>query len=236
MKDLDRRGGLQDHPGQRHPDAPARPRHATSTRAGAVRLGESANDARGAVRPAARRRPHPEPRADAGPALRHPAPGPPRGRGGQGGAGRARATPGARRRRPSPGRTASASGATFLRNNLNKRSVAIDLQSEPAGPNSSSTSCATRRRRRREPRPGQGRAGSGSTTTSLVAGPTPPGLPVDLRLRQRRHAPPTTGWPAYASVAEAMSGIYEYSRLPHQPPVAQPDGRPGRHRAPGCSP
>jgi crotonobetainyl-CoA:carnitine CoA-transferase CaiB-like acyl-CoA transferase len=35
---------------------------------------------------------------------------------------------------------------------------------------------------------------------------------------------PYEKWPAYASVAEAMSGIYEYSRRPHQPPVIAPVG------------
>ena len=35
---------------------------------------------------------------------------------------------------------------------------------------------------------------------------------------------PYEKWPAYASVAEAMSGIYEYSRRPHQPPIINPVG------------
>jgi crotonobetainyl-CoA:carnitine CoA-transferase CaiB-like acyl-CoA transferase len=35
---------------------------------------------------------------------------------------------------------------------------------------------------------------------------------------------PYATWPAYAGVAEAMSGIYEYARRPGQPPVINPVG------------
>ena len=35
---------------------------------------------------------------------------------------------------------------------------------------------------------------------------------------------PYASWPAYASVAEAMSGIYEFKREPGQPPVVSPVG------------
>ncbi len=33
---------------------------------------------------------------------------------------------------------------------------------------------------------------------------------------------PYANWPAYAGVVEAMSGTYEYARLPHEPPVIGP--------------
>jgi formyl-CoA transferase len=37
-------------------------------------------------------------------------------------------------------------------------------------------------------------------------------------------ATPYDGWPAYAAVAEAMSGIYDYKREPDRPPVVSPVG------------
>src|SRR5205085_4526368 len=64
--------------------------------------------------------------------------------------------------------------------------------------------------------------------------------PAGPRVRRRRRGPPAgdlrlglgfgTGaspyaqWPAYASIVEAMSGIYEYMRQPDQPPRANPVG------------
>ena len=80
---------------------------------------------------AAHRRAHPRPRADAGAALRHAAPGAPRRRGGQGRSRPAPVTSGdglARADRP----RGRAVGATFLRNNLSKRSIVVDLK-QPAG-------------------------------------------------------------------------------------------------------
>ena len=38
---------------------------------------------------------------------------------------------------------------------------------------------------------------------------------------------PYANWPAYAGVAEAMSGMYEYSRRPHEDPVINPLGGTG---------
>jgi len=112
-------------------------------------------------------------------------------------------------------------GATFLRNNMNKRSIAVDLHSavgrdvvldlvghvdvvaENLGP-------------------GKARR-LGLDHASLE--PDHPGL-VYLSISGfgSDGASPYEGWPAYASVAEAMSGIYEYSRLPHQPPILSPTG------------
>ena len=42
-------------------------------------------------------------------------------------------------------------------------------------------------------------------------------------------------WPAYASVVEAMSGIYEYKSGPDRPPDHHPGRRPGRHQLGACS-
>jgi len=112
-------------------------------------------------------------------------------------------------------------GATFLRNNLNKRSVAIDLQSDR----------------------GRQLVLELCDSVDVVAENLGPGKARRLGLdydsvREDRdrliylsvsgfgsdgHSP-YDRWPAYASVAEAMSGIYEYARLPHQPPVLSPTG------------
>ena len=112
-------------------------------------------------------------------------------------------------------------GATFLRNNLNKRSVAIDikqargrelvLQMAPhfdvVAENFRSGVMA--------------RLGLGYDDIAKVAprciylSVSGFGVTVDSPYRQ---------WPAYAPVAEAMSGIYEMKRVPGKPPTPVPLG------------
>jgi formyl-CoA transferase len=118
-------------------------------------------------------------------------------------------------------------GATFLRNNLGKRSVGIDLKAD----------------RGRELvlelvphfdvvaenfKPGTlTRLGLGYDDVAAVH----PGV-VYLSVSGFGHAyegaaSPYSSWPAYAAVAEAMSGIYEYKRIergPDEPPVVVPVG------------
>ncbi|MBP7928337.1 MAG: CoA transferase [Acidimicrobiia bacterium] len=112
-------------------------------------------------------------------------------------------------------------GATFLRNNLNKRSVGIDLK-DPRG-------VALVRRL----------AGS----ADVVAENFRPGVLTRLGLSLdslRDHDPalitcsvsgfgsdpasPYRDWAAYASIVEAMSGIYMFSKRPDEPPRANPVG------------
>ena len=112
-------------------------------------------------------------------------------------------------------------GATFLRNNLGKQSVAIDFQSDR----------------------GRQLVLDLSATADVVCENLGPGkakrLGLDYETMSADHPEliylsisgfgndglsPYEKWPAYASVAEAMSGIYEYSRRPHQPPVIAPVG------------
>jgi crotonobetainyl-CoA:carnitine CoA-transferase CaiB-like acyl-CoA transferase len=112
-------------------------------------------------------------------------------------------------------------GATFLRNNLGKRSIGIDLKSE-AGRDLFL---------RMVPR------------FDVVAENFKPGTMDRLRLGYDDIAAvhpaavylsisgfgnltesPYDSWPAYAPIVEAMSGIYEYKREPGRPPVVAPAG------------
>jgi crotonobetainyl-CoA:carnitine CoA-transferase CaiB-like acyl-CoA transferase len=113
-------------------------------------------------------------------------------------------------------------GATFLRYGLGKRSITIDLKTargrdlvldlaasfdvvaENLGPG-------------RADRLGVGYAAVSARNPRLVY-LSVSGFGHDI------DGSPYATWPAYASVAEAMSGSYEYARRPHQPPVINPMG------------
>ncbi|MEY2421254.1 MAG: hypothetical protein QOI95_1321 [Acidimicrobiaceae bacterium] len=111
-------------------------------------------------------------------------------------------------------------GATFLRNNLNKRSIAIDLKSE-AG-----------RDLFLELAPGfdvvaenfkagtMDRLGLGYDTLSALH---PRVIYVSVS-GFGAGSSPYSSWPAYASIVEAMSGIYEFLNPPGEPPRANPVG------------
>lgn len=112
-------------------------------------------------------------------------------------------------------------GATFLRNNLSKRSVGLDLKSEA------------------------GRelfldlAGRFDVVAENFKAGTMDRLGLGYDDVHRRHpaviyvsvsgfghdeASPYTSWPAYASVVEAMSGVYDWSRRPGEAPRPNPVG------------
>ena len=117
-------------------------------------------------------------------------------------------------------------GATFLRNNLSKRSVVIDLK-QPAG-----RDLVLRLAPRFDVVAENFRAGAAERlglatttwppcTTAVVylsisgfGRPVPAGTP----------ASPYDGWPALASIVEAMSGAYEFKRPEGQPPIGSPMG------------
>ena len=113
-------------------------------------------------------------------------------------------------------------GATYLRNNLGKRSVGIDLKT-PRGASCSwpwcraSTSIAENFKAGTMDRLGLG--------YEVIAAAQPTlDLRVDLGVRQhRRHARTATGPRTHRS-SEAMSGIYEYKSGPDRPPVTIPVG------------
>ena len=117
-------------------------------------------------------------------------------------------------------------GATFLRNNLSKRSVVIDLK-QPAG-----RELVLRMAPHFDVVAENFRAGAaerlglayddvvsvhGTVVYVSISGfgrPTPAGSP----------ASPYDGWPALASIVEAMSGAYEFKRPEGQPPIGSPMG------------
>jgi crotonobetainyl-CoA:carnitine CoA-transferase CaiB-like acyl-CoA transferase len=112
-------------------------------------------------------------------------------------------------------------GATFLRNNLSKRSVGLDLKT------------------------GAGRelflelAGRFDVVAENFKAGTMDRLGLGYDEIHRRHprviyvsvsgfghdeASPYTSWPAYASVVEAMSGVYDWARRPGEAPRPNPVG------------
>lgn len=117
-------------------------------------------------------------------------------------------------------------GATFLRNNLNKRSITVDLK-QPKG-REIVLELAKRFDVFAENFKGGAltKMGLGYADVSAVA-PAVVYLSVSgfgNAARPGEPRSPYDGWPAYAAIAEAMSGMYEWKRMPDQPPVASPLG------------
>jgi crotonobetainyl-CoA:carnitine CoA-transferase CaiB-like acyl-CoA transferase len=112
-------------------------------------------------------------------------------------------------------------GATYLRNNLNKRSLGIDLKS-PEGRElfvalagrfdvvAENFKAGT-----------MDRMGLGYEAISAVH---PRVVYVSISGFGNASDTPYRDWPAYASIVEAMSGIYEYKSGPDRPPVTIPVG------------
>ncbi|HZQ84175.1 MAG TPA: CoA transferase [Acidimicrobiales bacterium] len=115
----------------------------------------------------------------------------------------------------------SSVGATFLRNNLDKRSVAIDLRSD-AGKDLF---------RRLVPKfdvvaenfkaGAMDRLGLGYDALAKLH---PPLIYVSVSGFGNRGDSPYRDWPAYSAIVEAMSGIYEFTRRPGMAPRANPVG------------
>src|SRR5579862_10193 len=111
-------------------------------------------------------------------------------------------------------------GATYLRNNLNKRSVGIDLKLAEGRelflalvPKFDVVA--------ENFKPGtMNRMGLGY---DVVAAHNPRAIYVSISGFGNTVETPYRDWPAYASIVEAMSGIYDY-RHPGEPPVTIPVG------------
>jgi len=116
--------------------------------------------------------------------------------------------------------TGARCGATFLRNNLDKRSVGINLK-DPRGRElflslvphfdivAENFKAGT-----------MDRLGLGYDEIAKVHPAA-----IYLSISGFGNSPsPYSGWPAYAPVAEAMSGLYEYKREPGKPPMVGPAG------------
>lgn len=112
-------------------------------------------------------------------------------------------------------------GATFLRNNLNKRSVCINLKT-PAGRDLVLRLAKSFDVVAENGRPGSmARLGLGysdirtANSSCIYASVSGFGNSVDTPYRD---------WPAFAPVVEAMSGLYETKRVDDQPPQPAPAG------------
>lgn len=112
-------------------------------------------------------------------------------------------------------------GATFLRNNLGKRSVCIDLKTQ-AG-RDLVLQLAPRFDVVCENFKGGAlaRLGLGYEDVKAVH---PAVVYLSISGFGNTTSSPYGAWPAYAGVAEAMSGLYEWKRLPGQPPAVSPMG------------
>jgi crotonobetainyl-CoA:carnitine CoA-transferase CaiB-like acyl-CoA transferase len=117
-------------------------------------------------------------------------------------------------------------GATFMRNNLNKRSVVIDVKQDEGrqlvlrmAPHFDVV--AENFRAGAAERLGVAYADVAAAHDTVVylsisgfGRPVPEGTPTS----------PYDGWPALASMVEAMSGAYEFKRPPDQAPIGSPMG------------
>ena len=112
-------------------------------------------------------------------------------------------------------------GSTYLRNNLDKRSVGLDLKS-PDGQAIFKSLIPRFDVVAENFKPGtMGRMGLGYED---LAEQFPRMIYVSISGFGNDEVSPYREWPAYASVVEAMSGIYEYKSGPDRPPTTIPVG------------
>jgi crotonobetainyl-CoA:carnitine CoA-transferase CaiB-like acyl-CoA transferase len=117
--------------------------------------------------------------------------------------------------------TGRRAGATFLRNNLNKRSVGIDLKT-PAGQELFKALAAHYDVVGENFKPGT-MARMGLAYEDLAA-LYPRLIYVSVSGFGNTITSPYDSWAAYASIVEAMSGIYSFKQPADQPPVVGPVG------------
>lgn len=121
-------------------------------------------------------------------------------------------------------RTGARMGATFLRYSAGKKSLAVDYR-QPSGRDlildligDFDVVCENL---------GPGRAAKFGLGFAEVHARAPEVVYVSISGFGADMTSPYARWPAFAGVAEAMSGIYEFYRTPHQPPVMNPMGAVG---------
>ena len=112
-------------------------------------------------------------------------------------------------------------GATFLRNNLNKKSICVDIKS-PEGRD------LILRLAPRFDVVAENFKGGALARMGLgyddIRGVHPAAIYLSISGFGNTTSTPYDGWPAYAAVAEAMSGLYDWKRQPGQPPTVGPVG------------
>jgi crotonobetainyl-CoA:carnitine CoA-transferase CaiB-like acyl-CoA transferase len=112
-------------------------------------------------------------------------------------------------------------GATFLRNNLNKRSICIDLKN-PAGRDLVLQMAPRFQVVAENARPGtMARLGLAYDQIRAVH---PSVVYASVSGFGNLGGSPYRSWPAFASIVEAMSGVYDMNRSDVEPPVASPVG------------
>lgn len=112
-------------------------------------------------------------------------------------------------------------GATYLRNNLNKRSVGIDLKA-PEGRDLFLALVPHFDVIAENFKPGtMQRMGLGYDVVSEIH---PRAIYLSISGFGNTVETPYREWPAYAAIVEAMSGIYEYNAGPDTPPATIPAG------------
>ncbi|MCU1461899.1 MAG: putative acyl-CoA transferase/carnitine dehydratase [Acidimicrobiales bacterium] len=112
-------------------------------------------------------------------------------------------------------------GATFLRNNLNKRSICVDLK-HPRGKQLVLDLAARFDVVAENSKAGtMARLGLGYEDIAAVH---PGVIYVSVSGFGNTVETPYRAWPAFAPVVEAMSGIYELKRVGDQPPLVAPVG------------
>jgi formyl-CoA transferase len=112
-------------------------------------------------------------------------------------------------------------GATFLRNNLNKRSICVDLKA-PAGRDLVLALAPHFDIVAENSKAGaMGRLGLGYADIAAVH---PAVIYLSVSGFGNTIPSPYDAWPAFAPIVEAMSGIYEFKRRGDDPPLVAPVG------------
>jgi crotonobetainyl-CoA:carnitine CoA-transferase CaiB-like acyl-CoA transferase len=110
-------------------------------------------------------------------------------------------------------------GATFLRNNLNKRSVGIDLKRGADLVAALAEQCDVLVENFKA-----GTLAKSGLDYETLSKRNPRLIYVSVTGFGTTTDSPYQSWPAYASIAEAMSGVYEWGRQPGLPPIVNPVG------------